>query len=168
MNKKLLVLSIVLSISVLGLSGCVKSISDRFSEKIIEESTGGQANVNTQDGTVQVNVDGTSIQAGENITLPANFPTDIYRPEGKLLSSMTNEQSFTISIEVKEAPQEIYAAYQQKLKADGWKVVTSGDFGDMKTVNAEKDNRVFSMIVSKAEDSQTTVVLSQYLKEEQQ
>ena len=78
MNKKLLVLSIVLAIGVLGLSGCGKSLSDRVTENLIEKSTGEQATVNTDDGNIKINVEGMNLETGSNVSLPANFPNDVF------------------------------------------------------------------------------------------
>jgi len=167
MNKKLFVLSIVLAIGVLGLSGCGKSISDRMTESLIEKSTGGQADVNTNDGNIKVSVEGMNIETGDNVSLPKDFPTDVYLPENKLLSAMTSEKSYTVSLEVKETQAEIFETYKQKIADSGWKIVTSGDFGGMQTVNAEKDNRILSIIVSPGQQGRTAVVLSEYLKEQE-
>jgi len=167
MNKKLLILTIILALGVLGLAGCGKSLSDRITESLIEKSTGGQADVNTNDGNIKINVEGTSIETGNNVSLPKDFPSDVYLPSNNLLSAMTSEKSYTISLEVKETPAEIFAIYKQKVANSGWKIVTSGDFGGMQTISAEKDNRILSIIVSPGQESRTTVVLSEYLKDQE-
>ncbi|EKD64457.1 MAG: hypothetical protein ACD_50C00381G0001 [uncultured bacterium] len=79
---------------------------------------------------------------------------------------MTTEKSYTLSLEVKETPAEMFELYKQKVTDDGWKIVTSGDFGGMQTINAEKDNRILSVIVSPGQEGRTTVVLSEYIKEQ--
>jgi len=168
MNKKLFVLTIILALGVLGLSGCGKSLSDRVTENLIEKSTGGQADVNTQDGNIKVNAGGMNIETGTNVSLPKNFPNDVYLPSDyKLLSAITSEKSYTISFETASTATDIFNTYKDKVVSDGWKIVTSGDFGGMQTLNAEKENRILNVIATTGQDTQkTTVSLSEYLKEE--
>lgn len=164
MNKKLLVLPLVLAVGVLTLSGCAKSLTDKMTEDLIEKSTGGQANVDVSEGNMNIDVEGMNLQVGDNVKLPDNFPKDVYLPENKLLSAVTNEKSYTLTFEVSEKAQETYDTYQEKLKAENWKILATGSFNNMLTLTAEKENRMLSLIVNTPETGKTTVSLSEYLK----
>jgi len=135
-----------------------------MTEDLIEKSTGGQANVDVSEGNMNIDVEGMNLQVGDNVKLPDNFPKDVYLPENKLLSAVTNEKSYTLTFEVSEKAQETYDTYQEKLKAENWKILATGSFNNMLTLTAEKENRMLSLIVNTPETGKTTVSLSEYLK----
>jgi hypothetical protein len=167
MNKKIVLASILLLVGAIALSGCVKAPTEKANEKLLENALGQDADVNIEGNTYKVNVNGVEIEAGENVVMPQNFPNDIYLPQGTLLSSMVTEMSLTLSMEAEESPTDLFALYQEKISAENWKVVTSGNFGDILTLTAEKENRILSVTVSQDENQKTILVLAQYLKEEE-
>ena len=162
MNKKMLVLTLILAVGVLTLSGCGKSLSDRVTEGIIEKSTGGNADVDVSNGSMNIDVEGMNFQVGEDVKLPEDFPKDVYLPENKLLSAITNEKSYTITFEVADKAEDAYKDYQEKLKAESWKVISTGSYEKMFTLTAEKENRMLSLIVNAPDGGKTTVSFSEY------
>jgi len=161
---KFLSLLLILPIFTLILSGCGKSVSqivgEKATEKIIENQTGGKANVDINNGNVKVDTKEGSIETGANVKLPADFPSDVYVIEGSMVAAMSDQanKSFTISIEINKSLEEASTIYQTELKKQGWSITGTMNFGESSSVVAEKDNRTVSVYINKSNDK-TTVVL---------
>ena len=156
-NMKFYSLLCAMAILSLTLVGCAKSISQKASEtaaeRIIEQQTGGNADVDIDDGNVKVESNQGKMEAGENVALPADFPNDVYVIEGTIKVAVSDNESKgqSVSIETDKTVEEISSTYQEKLKANGWKITGTMSFGDSATVMAEKDDRTVSVIISKGE-----------------
>ena len=159
--KKLVV---VASLLVLGGTGCGKSPSqyaaERVAEKAIEKQTGGQVKIDTGNKTVKYDTNQATYQGGENVQLPSEFPKDVYVPEGKLVSAIVNKQNglVTISLENPIKAQDLAKMVENKLKSDGWKIVTNMNFGDTYSYIAEKDTRQTSVMLGGNGNMTNTVI----------
>jgi hypothetical protein len=157
MAKKIKFLGLLLFLPIFTfiLSGCGKTVSEmageKAAEKIIEDRTGGKAKVDVDNGNVKIETKEGSFETGKNIKLPADFPSDIYIIEDNLTSAMSNQADggFTISLETAKSLEEVSSVYQEKLKAEGWNITGTMNYGDSSSVIAEKDNRVVSVFSSK-------------------
>jgi len=156
---------ISVAILTLALSGCGQStseiIGEKTIEKMIEEQSGGQAQVDLDKGSMKIeSADGT-FEAGENTTLPTDFPEDIYVIEGKIISAITNPaiENFSVSIETDKNLDEVSAIYQEKLKDENWKITGTMNFGEAVSIVASKDGRSASVMAT-AEGGKTTVILN--------
>lgn len=163
MKKKILKLAL-LSLAVLVLAGCGKSVlqksNETAAEKIIEAQSGGKANVDINGNSVTVETEQGKMQSGENVKLPSDFPTDVYVIDGTIKVAITDQASGgqTISIETGKSLEEASAAYQEKLKSNGWKITGTMNFGEAATIIAEKDERTVSVSIG-ASDGKTTVTV---------
>jgi hypothetical protein len=167
MMKKFLFFTMILVASII-LSACkspAQTISEKASEKIaekaIEKSSGGKADVDINKNNVSVNTEEGSMQAGENVKLPEDFPKDVFVFEGKINTAIksNDKNGYTISIESDKPIGEIKTAYEEKLKADGWKITGTMDFGTSVSVVAEKDNRNVSVMIG-SDNEKSSIVLS--------
>jgi methionine-rich copper-binding protein CopC len=155
----------VLAMLAIILSGCGKTItqttSEKAAEKIIEKQTGGQANVDVNQGNVKVESKDGKIEVGQNVKLPADFPKDVYVIDGNIVSAFSEptKASYTVSIQTEKNPSEAAAVYQEKLSADGWKITGNMNFGGTFSVVAEKDDRTATAMAS-ASDNKTTVIIN--------
>src|SRR3989339_1335593 len=145
---------ISVAILTLALSGCGQStseiIGEKTIEKMIEEQSGGQAQVDLDKGSMKIeSADGT-FEAGENTTLPTDFPEDIYVIEGKIISAITNPaiENFSVSIETDKNLDEVSAIYQEKLKDENWKITGTMNFGEAVSIVASKDGRSASVMAT--------------------
>lgn len=151
-----------LAVAVLFLAGCGKSVSQKASEKtaekIIEAQTGGKADVDINDKNVKVETAQGTMETGESVKLPADFPKDVYVIEGTIKVAFSDNESRaqTISIETGKSVEEAATAYQEKLKADGWQITGTMNFGDSASVMGEKDSRIVTVAASKS-DNKTVV-----------
>jgi len=152
----------VLAIAVLALVGCGKSVSrkagEKAAEKIIEAQSGGKANVDINGQNVKVETEQGKIEAGENVKLPSDFPSDVYVIDGtiKIAISGQADEGQTVSIETDKKIEEVLSIYKEKLKSDGWNITGTMNFGEVATVIAEKDDRSVSVSTG-ASDGKTTV-----------
>lgn len=149
----------------LVLSGCGKSVSEKVgekaAEKLLEAQSGGKADVDLSGGNIKVETDEGKMESGEDVKLPADFPSDVYVIDGKIKSTIADQGSegYTISIETDKSIGDVSAVYQEKFKADGWKITGTMNFGDSATVAAEKDDRTASVILGQT-DGKTNVIIT--------
>src|SRR3989339_654994 len=137
MNKKFLKMSIIFGLAVF-LSACQSP-----SEKVIETVT--------ENGTMQ---------AGQDVSLPDNFPSDVYVYEGKLAAVVFNEANngFNLTIETKDVLDDIKSVYENKLEEDGWVVNQSMNLGGVLYLGSEKNGRVISITASQTDETTMLVI----------
>lgn len=103
-----------------GLSGCfgnpVESVIESTVEEAVEGATGVEVDVDTDGG---------------GATLPADFPSDLPMPEGKLISSLAVDGTFVLAFEVTD--QNAGANLAQQFKDMGWVEEAAADMGELKT-----------------------------------
>ncbi len=141
-----------------GLSAC-QSATDKAVENAVEDATGGDVDVDTSENRVAININGSSWEAGDSVSLPANFPEDIYVAEGtvKVAMATDQEQGFSVSLESSKSVSEAKTLYQDELADDGWKLTGGADIGDAASVFATKDNR--SLTVSMGPNTEKTLTV---------
>jgi hypothetical protein len=166
MMKKIFILSSLL-IFAFVLAACQspaqkasEKVSEKIAEKAIEKASGGKANVDINKDQVNVKTGEGSMQVGENVQLPADFPKDVYVYEGTIKAAIkSNEKNgFTISIETAKPISEIKTAYEEKLKADGWQLTGTMDFGSSVSLVGEKDNRAVSVMIGSGDEINSIVL----------
>lgn len=160
-KKTLFLISLLLSVSIV-LIGCGKKTAEKATEKALEKATNGQADVDVSQNTVTMNSNGGSWSAGENVSLPDNFPDDVYVVEGKItiVSTVTETNGFAISLETSKSASELKSLYEEKLREKGWNISMSLAYEGSVTIGAEKDNRTVSVSINPGDEGKTIVVLS--------
>lgn len=168
MEKKIETKWIILgSIVLLALAGVYifmpspsEKMAENYIEKAIEKETGGTVDVDYSNDSVNIETQDGSFKSGENVTLPSDFPSDVYVVEGKLLSVVTTgEKNIMVSIETKKTPAEVKTLYQDEMASDGWEIAGVMDFGDTASLMGKKDTRDLSVVVSADESSDLTNVV---------
>ncbi|MFA6106263.1 MAG: hypothetical protein WC745_01175 [Patescibacteria group bacterium] len=164
-NSKLFSFLLILPLFILILGGCGKSASEiageKAAEKNIENQTGGQANVDINNGSIKIEGSLGKIESGDNVKLPAYFPDDVYVIEGKIITAFSNQadKSITLSIDSTASIKEAFTIYQEKLKATGWLITGIMNYGDSANVIAEKDKRTASIFMNKSGDKISVVLV---------
>ncbi|MFA5051834.1 MAG: hypothetical protein WC544_02100 [Patescibacteria group bacterium] len=145
----------------LAASGCTKKVAEKTAEKAIEAATNGQADVDIDDNTLTINTDTGSYQAGDSVSLPDNFPSDVYVIDGTIKAAVANTQneSFVVSIQTSTSVDDAKTQYVQQLADDGWTIGTNMTYAGAVTLISEKDNRTLSVGIMEV-DNQTTVNLN--------
>jgi len=143
----------------LGLSAC-KSAADKAVEKAVESTTGTDATVDSSSNKVSINTNGTSWETGDSVSLPANFPDDIYVVEGTIKVAIANDATagFTVSLETTKSVSEVKTLYQKELVDDGWTITGSYDIQGSSSVMATKAKRSVTVTMGQNEDKTKSVV----------
>lgn len=157
-NKFLLFLALFLSISLLT-TGCGKTVSEKAAEKSLENSFGQDADVDIDDDTVTVETDAGTWQAGEDVSLPNNWPDDIYVADGQITSATANDNGFGLTIMSDQSVSNIKTKYQQELADAGWNINMTMDMGEGAILGADKEDRTLSISIGNDDDEQTTIVI---------
>lgn len=144
---------------VIGLAGC-KSAADKAVEKAIEKTTGAEVDVDTSQNQVAVNVNGTSWAAGDVVSLPTDFPKDVYVAEGTLKVAIASEetQGFTVSLESSQSVADLKALYLKELAADDWIISGTVDIQGSSSITATKANRSTTVSIGPSSDTSKTTV----------
>ncbi|MFC1686991.1 hypothetical protein ACFL0L_00220 [Patescibacteria group bacterium] len=156
--KKLFILPILVLGVVLVLSGCTKTVENKV-EDSIEDSTGGQADVDLDDGSIRVETDDGTFEAGDDVSLPSGFPSDVHVYDGTITAaSTTGDDFFVVSVQTSDSPSTVKNKYETELADDGWEVTSTLTLPTGITLGAEKGNRYVTVSAGE-EDGDTFVTI---------
>jgi hypothetical protein len=101
------------------------------------------------------------LQVGEDVSLPQDFPSDVYVIDGQLMSAMKNVVGAGYQVVVKsdKTPKDAQELYETKLKEQGWKITTSMNLGTAAVVSAQKGKRVVSVSLGTEEGKDGLAVI---------
>jgi frataxin-like iron-binding protein CyaY len=159
-----LLLVLLLGVSVLAVGCGKKTTNEKISEKMLEESLGSNADVDIEDGSIKIETDEGTFEAGGDISLSKDWPEDIHVTEGKIIASQSNEMGNNLTIESDRSVDDVKKEYKEKLEDDGWEINMTFDMDDNVLYGAEKDERTLSLTIGKDDDGKTMIVLVQAKK----
>ncbi len=149
--KKAFYLGLIITIAFV-LSGCAltdkltQKAGEKIGEKIVEEATNSEVDV--EEGTITMNTNEGTMQWGENVDLPENFPEDIpvYKDAQALsASSSETDNSYYVTLLSTDGFNAIEEYYKSELENEGWTIdnesTYAGESGKSTTYIASKDNR---------------------------
>jgi len=158
MTRKLFFLSALLLVVSLTISGCGKTVGEQVAEKSLEASVGGEADVDIKDDKVTIETEEGVWQAGEDITLPSDWPDDIHVAEGKIAASSVNDLGHSLTLLSDKSVADLKKEYQDQLADDGWEINMSFDMDNNVLLGAEKDGRTLSVSLG-IDDGKTAIVI---------
>jgi hypothetical protein len=152
----------------LALSACGKSqekAAETLAEEALEANSGQKVDVDIEDDGQTVTIqteEGTIKQtSGDNVALPAEFPTDIALPDDyKLMSVMTMGPVTSVVMEVPQSPSDLFATFKSKQADQGWKETLAMQGTDGSMLGFEKGDRSMLVNLSSSESGGTMVSLS--------
>lgn len=159
-SKKLLWIIPVLALVALG-AGCGKKAAENTVENAIEKAYNGQADVDIGTNSVSINVNGSSMNTGDSVALPTNFPTDVHVIDGTIKTAISTPGSgYNLGIETTKTVAQAKTLYEQKLPTDGWTITTTAVI-DVHTavVAATKNGRTVSVSISDTDGPTVVVVM---------
>ncbi|XOU94122.1 MAG: hypothetical protein ACNFW9_04725 [Candidatus Kerfeldbacteria bacterium] len=153
----MLIITLVIGAGLI-LSGC--GVAEKVAENTIESATNNEIDVDIDDNSLTLNTNGGTLEVGEKVSMPNNFPSDIYVLNGNLISAMTIDENntFSINLSTNDSPTEVKAEYQTELANDGWTIDSTLDFGGGSMMTGTKDNRSITVTISVDETEGTTTV----------
>lgn len=162
MSKKI-GLIIFVCLFCVAVSGCgQKSYVENKVEKELEKNLGGKVDVDVDDNAVEIETeDGGLLQAGENVSLPDDFPEDVYICEGQIMSVAQNlgVAGFQIVIKSSDETQALGEIYKEKLAEQGWEIISTFGMGDAYMISAKKGDRSVTVTIGVDEDGEGTNVI---------
>ncbi|MBI5621430.1 hypothetical protein HY933_01005 [Candidatus Falkowbacteria bacterium] len=163
MSKKFLAVGALFVLFIFILGGCGQRLAGEIAERQIENEIGGDADVDFGNNTWSANVNGTAVQVGENVSLPDNFPADVYRIDGTVTSAFSNsgDQAYVVMIQTMMSASDAAQAYQRELAAAGWAMTGSANYGGTFTVVAQKDGRTLSVTAVDSGNGNAIVTLGE-------
>lgn len=164
-KSKLLIIVIVLVVVLYGLQSLFSP--ERFVERAIEKSTGGSVDIDfDENGSYRIqgeNGESYSATAGENVSLPDNWPDSVSIVPGAKISyagSMNNgdtgEGLSVVYTTSKSAP-EVGEFYKSELQSNGWSIEGTIATGDGSMITAKQGTDKTLAVYIGATDGETTV-----------
>lgn len=136
-------------------------MTERYIENAIEKEMGGAVDIDVDNISFKMETEEGTYESGDNVSLPDNFPSDVYVYEGKILAVFeTGDTSTMVSIETDAKPSDVKEMYIEKMKADGWEQTGTMDFGSDASLLGEKGTRALSVIISGNETGGTNIALT--------
>lgn len=155
------------------LAGCGKA-TEEVTEAVIEANLGDGASVeinNDENGGASFSVkteEGTiTMQSGESIPLPANFPKDIPVPDGVNWNVAQGSEGeagggFVVSGTVSTPLAELTTTMKDKITAQGWTNESTFDQADEAQISSwKKDERQMTLSLSKDGDKTNVMITAQ-------
>ena len=147
------------------LPGC-KRAGDALAEKAIEQASGDKVDIDRDGDTVSIKTEQgemkiASAQDGGSVALPADFPTDVFLPEPRTVSSAMDMGGMkAVNIATGAALAQVSAEVEKSMQAQGWKREMSMQTGaDSSTLGYSKDKRQAVYQLMKAEDGSTQLAV---------
>jgi hypothetical protein len=143
-----------------------EAASETAAEKAIEASTGQKVDIDQKDGQRTVTMEteqGTlTASAGENVTLPADFPKDVQLPaDAIVVSAMSMGPAMTVALKSKQALAATYEAFRKAQGEAGWKETMSMQSGDGAVLGFEKDGKLVMAHMASDEGGSTVSITVQ-------
>lgn len=120
----------------------------------VSDNQGNQVTFDKDKKTADFNVtapDGTKTHAtvGENVTLPADFPSDaaVY-PKAKLLMASSSKDLVQVLFKTTDPAKDVTAFYQKQLKDNGWEIDNTMDMGTGTLLQTRKENRRQTLMIN--------------------
>lgn len=155
-------LSVIALLLLLAVAGCRKA-GEAATEVAIERASDGKVEVD-RDGDVTTlrGEDGSQVRmsTGDDITLPAGFPRDIYLPRDYALNSVV-EMGPVIMVQLSstQTVSDLYASADQAMQAHGWKqVMAMRQASGSAVLGFEKEQRRASLTFSGGNGDGRTLV----------
>jgi len=129
---------------------------------------GGQAQVDLGNNSMNIQTDQGSLQVGGNVSLPKDFPADIYVIEGQLMSAMKNVMGagYQVAIKSNANLKDAKELYEKKLKEQGWTIAQSADLGTTSMLLATKGKRQVSVTIGTEEGKEGLVIMLTVMDEQ--
>lgn len=178
MERKLAAVGLAAGMVVFG-AGCGggSDSADNAAEKLIEESTGGDVEVNSDDGSYTfTDEDGNTYEAstdGEGAALPDDWPADLAPPDDVTIvtassNTVDGKQSMTVLAEAEGTVEEWAGGIKSQLEEAGYTIendtTTSGTDGDYAGLSASGEYDVFASVTTSS-DSEGKVTMTLTLTE---
>lgn len=154
-----------LIVGVFALPGC-KRAGEAIAEKAIEQASGDKVDIDQDGETVSIKTDQgemtvATAQDGGSVALPADFPTDVFLPEQRTVSSAMDMGGMkAVNIATRTTMAQVSADVEKTMQAQGWKrEMSMQSSADSSTLIYSKDKRQAVYQLIKTEDGGTQLAV---------
>lgn len=164
-----MLLLVALTAGVLALPGCKRAseaAAEKAAEAAIEQASGEKVDIEQDGDTVSIKTDKgemkvATAQDGGSVALPAGFPTDVFLPEPRTVSSAMDMGGMkAVNIATATALAQVSADVEKTMQAQGWKREMSMQTGaDSSTLIYSKDKRQAVYQLMKADNGGTQLAV---------
>jgi hypothetical protein len=161
-QKLLLAIAIA---GVFALPGC-KRASEAIAEKAIETASGDKVDIKQDGDTVSIKTEQgemkvATAQDGGSVALPADFPSDVFLPEPRTVSSAMDMGGMkAVNIATTAALAQVSADVEKSMQGQGWKrEMSMQTSADSSTLIYSKDKRQAVYQLMKADDGSTQLAV---------
>ncbi len=169
-NKKiifiLLVVVVVLMIGWAAKSFLARQTAEKMAERAIERATGGRVDIDYKDNdTVTYKSDEGSFQAGEDVSLPSDWPSDVPVISGAKIgyagstNPQTGQAGVSVMFTISKSVVDVSAYYNSELASQGWEIEGTANMGGTSIITANKGERSVGIYIGGA-DGMTSVTIS--------
>jgi hypothetical protein len=177
-NKTLLIIGIVVVV-LFVLPGIALTVffgwlasgdnAENLTESVIEQSTGNDVNIDTNDGSFSIETDQGSIDVGGEQTLPEDLPSAVVVYENQkivgVVSSTQGESKFwSITAETDNSVDTVKSFVTERYTSGGWKTESTSTFDSTSSYSFSKDDLQALITISQNDDNK--VGITYYITQE--
>ncbi len=164
-NKTKVIIGIVVAVFVV-VAGCkmaLRSIGQNIAEKMIEDASGGKADVDMKNGSMTITTSEGTVTTGTG-KVPDGWPTDVpvYAGATVQFSGMNNagagQGGMALVLTSKDDAETIVKYYKTTLQAGGWTVVNTMEAQGSTILLLTKDTKALSLSITGA-NGETSITM---------
>lgn len=164
-TRRTVLAAIALGVLLAACGKSQESAGETLAGKALEASSGQDIDIREEDGHQTVTIEGAEGRyqhtIGENVPLPADFPTDITLPDDyQVMSVMTMGPAQSVVLSTRESMSALYGKIQAGQSADGWKQTVSMQGTEGSMLGFEKGDRGILVNLRSDIEGRTVVSLS--------
>ncbi len=146
---KLAALGISLLVLVSGCDKIAEKLGQKVGEKAVEGASGGDVKVDTSSGSVSVTdkKTGTTSTGGDNVKLPAGWPSNVpLYPGARIGHAMVSGSTKSVTLVTKDPPAKVAEFY----KKSGLKLESDMNLGAIQTMSFKNGSGTVNVILQQA------------------
>jgi len=141
-----------------------ESIVENRIERALEKASGGKVDIDLKDGTLKVKTEeGESVLTTGERKWPVDLPEGMIKLEGakvQAVNRVVNEEGKTWTVHLADAGENALDGYAEKLRGEGWTIVSSMTLATGGSMTATKDDRsVHVMLAAQGKSGVITYIL---------
>ena len=165
------ILTIVIVVVVLALLGWLGSrffwgnVAENMAENALERATGGKVDIDyNSDNTVTFEGEEGSFQAGENVSLPNDWPSDVPVMSGAKISyagssnPSTGAPGASVTFTTSKSASEVASYYNSELVNHGWTIDSTANMGGANVISAKKGERTVGLYIIESEGTTSVTI----------
>jgi len=141
--------------AVIIIAGCGKKVSIHTTNGDVD------ADVDVGTNSANININGSTLQTGDSVKLPSDWPSDVYVIDGTVKAAWsTPNVSYSASLETTKSLNDAKTLYESKLSTDGWTITMNGSIDAHSAVIIATKGAKSAQVSIGDSDGPTVVILT--------